>query len=468
MSNAAVQVISKETIKPTNPTPYQLRNYNMSLLDQYSSLVYVPIILFYPAASDANSTGSKHRDDLHLLKRSLSETLVHFYPMAGRMKDNMTVDCNDEGIDFFEVRIKGKMCDFMMKSDVHLSLLLPSEVASMNFVKEAQVIVQVNMFDCGGTAICFCISNKIADACTIITFIRNLAGTTNKARRGSSTAAPTTNQKLLPSFDSASLFPPSEQLKTQVSYPTQDSTSVDKLVSKRFVFDAAKITSAREKLQSLMHDKYKCHRPTRVEVVSALIWKSAVKSAPPGSISTVTHAMNFRKKMDPPLQDASFGNLCVVVTAVLPATTATTTNPATKTVSSTSNEEQVALDELSDFVALLRREIDKVKGDKGCMEKIIQNFIYGHDASVGQDSDVEDKVIALFMTSWCKFGFYEADFGWGTPIWVTTVPLIEPKYKNMVFMNDTKCGQGIEVWVNFLEDDMTKFEHHLSEILQLF
>ncbi|MCL7037049.1 hypothetical protein MKW94_019418 [Papaver nudicaule] len=330
----------------------------------------------------------------------------------------------------------------------------------MNFVREAQVIVQVNMFDCGGTAICLCVSHKIADACTISTFIRNWAATTNSARcRGANIALPTTNQNIFPSFDSASLFPPSEQLVFPsgtppiLPYPTNDSIG-DKVVTKRFVFDAVKITSVREKLQVLMPDNYKYRRPTRIEVVSALIWKSVMKSAPAGSSSRVNHAVNFRRKMDPPLQDVSFGNLCVVITAVLAATTAATTT--NKAVGS----------ELSEFVAQLRGEIDKVKGDKGCMEKIALNFFNGYDASNSVNGNVQDEAIALWMVSWCNFGLYDADFGWGKPIWVTTDPFIEQN-KNIVYMNDTKCGEGIEVWVKFLEDDMAKFELNLSEILDL-
>ncbi|KAI3858475.1 hypothetical protein MKW92_015569 [Papaver armeniacum] len=436
MSSAAVEVISKEIIKPATPTPYQLRNFNISLFDQYMPPNYTPVILFYTA----DSTGaSKFHDDLGLLKSSLSETLVHFYPMAGRLKDNMVVDCNDRGIDFYEVKIKDKMCDFMMKPDEFpLSLLLPSEVVSVNFVKEAQVIVQVNMFDCGGTAISLCVSHKIADACTMSAFIRNWAGNTYSARCG---GAPIGNQNLLPSFEAASLFPPSEQLVCPPEVPPTplpDSRG-DKSVSKRFVFDAAKITSVREKLQ--MHDNYKCSgRPTRVDIVTALVWKAAIKSAL--SVSTVNHVVSFRKKIDPPLPDASVGNLCVVVTTVVsPGATTTSTN----------GEVEVQLAEL---VAELRGEKYKVKGDKGCIEKLFLSFVGGDNA--------------LWMASWSKFGFYDADFGWGKPVWVTTdLSVVEPD-QNLICMIDTKCGQGIEVSAKFLENDMAKFELHLSEILKLF
>ncbi|RZC72217.1 hypothetical protein C5167_035388 [Papaver somniferum] len=454
MSSAAVEMISKEIIKPTTPTPYQLRNFNISLFDQYMPPNYTTVILFYPASIAADSTGSELHDDLGLLKRSLSETLVHFYPMAGRLKDNMVVECNDQGVDFYEVKIKAKMCDFMVKPDEFpLNLLLPYEVVSKNFVKEAQVIVQVNMFDCGGTAISLCVSHKIADACTMSTFIRNWAGNTYSARCG---GAPTTNQNSFPSFDSASLFPPSEQLvfpsevpPTLVSHPTDDSRR-EKSVSKRFVFDAVKINSVREKLPVLMHDNYKSSsRPTRVDVVTALVWKAAMKSAPSDDVlPTVNHVVSFRKKIDPPLPDVSFGNLCAVVaTAVSPGATVTSRNDGVEV-------QEVLEDQLAELVAQLRGEKYKVKGDKGCIEKIFLSFVGGDNA--------------LWMASWSKFGFYDADFGWGRPVWVTTdLSIVEPN-QNLICMMDTKCGEGIEVSAKFLENDMAKFELHLSKILELF
>ncbi|RZC72815.1 hypothetical protein C5167_048296, partial [Papaver somniferum] len=403
LSSAAVEVISKEIIKPATPTPHGFRKFNLSLLDQYCPPVYIPIILFYPVVAVANSTpGSKHHDDIDLLKKSLSETLVHFYPMAGRMKDNIVIDCNDEGIGFSVVKIKGKMCDFMMQPDESLNLLLPSEVISMKFVKEAQVIVQVNMFDCGGTVICLCTSHKIADLCTMSTFIRNWASTTNAARYGGAIVASTTNQNLLPSFDSTSLFPPREQLVSPsgippipVKNPTDDIRG-NKIVSKKFVFDAVKITSVRDKLEVLMHDNYKCYRPTRVEVVAALIWKAAIISTPTGSLSTVNFVVNYRKRMDPPLLDVSFGNLTGTVAVALPATNKTS----------------------------IEVEVQE--------EPIAKNI-----------TGVENEGLALLMTSWCRFGLYDADFGWGKPTWVTTDPFIEPN-KNIIVMNDMKCGEGIE------------------------
>ncbi|KAI3842627.1 hypothetical protein MKX03_027291 [Papaver bracteatum] len=452
------ELISKHIIKPSTPTPCHLKNYSLSLIDQYVPPIFVPIILFYPAAA-VNGTGSMQPDDdLDLLKLSLSETLVHFYPMAGRLKDNITVDCNDEGIEFLEVKIKGKMCDFLMEPDEQLNRLLPSEVVSMNFVRDAQVIVQVNIFECGATAVSLCISHKIADISSIATFLRSWVHTSTVARG----AAGNTNQKLHPTFESADLFPPSKQLVSLSGlppmlpdlYPSGESKSDNKIVSKRFVFDSVIINSLCGKLLSLINDKFS--RPTRVEIVSALIWKSVMKSEKAGSLSVVNHAANLRKRLDPPLQDVSFGNLVTSTEAVI-AVAASTKTTLQKTTSSSTNKtnqlQQTVLHEFYEFICQLRDVISKIRGDSSCILHRTRG-----------DHKIEDAEKVLWMTSWCNLGLYEIDFGWGKPIWVTTDANLFAQKNNFV-MNDTICGEGIEVWVNLVEDDMAKFQDNLAELL---
>ncbi|GLT69016.1 hypothetical protein SLA2020_412020 [Shorea laevis] len=94
-----VEIISEECIKPSSPTPANLRTHKLSLLDQTIPPIYTPMILYYPM----NQRISHPIVDIvsqrsHLLKQSLSETLTRFYPFAGKIKDNLSVDCNDEGV----------------------------------------------------------------------------------------------------------------------------------------------------------------------------------------------------------------------------------------------------------------------------------------------------------------------------------------------------------------------------------
>lgn len=43
-----VQIISKQNVKPSSPTPSPLRNFKLFLLDQLATAPYAPILLFYP------------------------------------------------------------------------------------------------------------------------------------------------------------------------------------------------------------------------------------------------------------------------------------------------------------------------------------------------------------------------------------------------------------------------------------
>ncbi|PQP92083.1 vinorine synthase-like [Prunus yedoensis var. nudiflora] len=97
-----VEVISKELIKPSSPTPDHLRHYKFSFLDQIAPQVYNPLLLFYEhnAKTQPNITEISNH-----LKNSLCEVLNLFYPLAGRIKNNQFIHCNDEGIPFVEARV---------------------------------------------------------------------------------------------------------------------------------------------------------------------------------------------------------------------------------------------------------------------------------------------------------------------------------------------------------------------------
>ncbi|WRX18884.1 hypothetical protein QQP08_011371, partial [Theobroma cacao] len=40
-----IQIVSKETIKPSIPRPHHLRNLKVSFLDQLAHPIYIPIVL---------------------------------------------------------------------------------------------------------------------------------------------------------------------------------------------------------------------------------------------------------------------------------------------------------------------------------------------------------------------------------------------------------------------------------------
>ncbi|KAF3659381.1 putative salutaridinol 7-O-acetyltransferase-like [Capsicum annuum] len=62
-----------------------------------------------------------------------------------------------------------------------------------------------------------------------------------------------------------------------------------------------------------------------------------------------------------------------------------------------------------------------------------------------------------FVKSGRRFPWYEADFGWGKPFWVSSVSF---DIAEIVCLMDTKNSDGIEVWVSLKENVMAEFEKH--------
>lgn len=146
MIRMEVEIVSKEHIKPSFPTPSHLRIYKLSLLDQLIPAPYAPIILFYPN-NDHSTNLNNIPNRLELLKKSLSETLTQFYPLAGKIKDDLYIECNDEGAYFVEAQVNGCLSECLTQPDLLLiQKFLPCELiskqssAGTNCVSNIQVI----------------------------------------------------------------------------------------------------------------------------------------------------------------------------------------------------------------------------------------------------------------------------------------------------------------------------------------
>lgn len=102
------------------------------------------------------------------LKKSISEALTSFYPLAGRIKDNVFIQCNDEGVIYVEARVNTLISTFLDQPDFDiLKSCLPIEIGSPEAAPG-----MLHFFECGGLAIGVCVSHKLADVPTLGTFIK--------------------------------------------------------------------------------------------------------------------------------------------------------------------------------------------------------------------------------------------------------------------------------------------------------
>ncbi|CAK9174044.1 unnamed protein product [Ilex paraguariensis] len=182
-------------------------------------------------------------------------------------------------------------------------------------------------------------------------------------------------------------------------------------------------------------------QPTRVEVVTAMIWKALISAARAkhGRLrdSLLVQIVNMRGKTIPPLPEISLGNFFLAAVA-----------------RSSADENKM---ELHDLVSLVRdgtrdaiAKFAKLPVLNGNEVRLMLENLRTECLGGLYNSEVDVRV----FSSWCRFPLYEADFGWGKPDWVslTSCPA------EIVFLMDTKCGEGIEAWVNLNEQDMLHFQ----------
>nr|XP_043631542.1 stemmadenine O-acetyltransferase-like [Erigeron canadensis] len=424
--NMDIEIISQESIKPSSPTPPNLKTFELSLLDQLIISPYVPIILYYP--NNNGDTIFQAIERSIALKKSLSKTLTQFYPLAGRVKDNLSIDCDDVGANFVLALVHRRLDEFLRNPDHGLiNRFLPFEPSfDESSAGEARVTnVQMNIFECGGIVIGLCISHKILDGAALHTFLKGWSNMASGAK-----------EVVYPNLTAPSLFPAKSSWLRDISMViSQSLLKQGKCVTKRFLFGSDAIAKLKTKAAT-----NGVQNPTRVEAVSALIWKCAMAASKEAcglqNTSRLTHFVNLRKKLGPTLSKHSICNLIWIANAVCPDSHETTLDGLANKVRESISKIDVEF-------------VNKAQGDEGyiAIMKSLQEM--GQVASKGPIDNYS-------FTSWCNMGFYEIDFGWGKPSWVTgLVGDGVPVFMNLVSLMDAKSGDGgIEAWLNLDEIDM--------------
>ncbi|XP_038699620.1 stemmadenine O-acetyltransferase-like [Tripterygium wilfordii] len=298
--------------------------------------------------------------------------------------------------------------------------------------KAVQIGIKANIFTCGGIAFGVSFNHKFVDGTTISSFFKAWAATT---------ARENIDKEVCPHSVAASLFPPDELFSAQMPFFDEITPKVEpkRRKMRRFVFDATAISSLKAKARS-----ENVPNPSRVEAVTGLVWKclisvSSIISATQNPNSFV-HLINLRPRLNPPLPEFSIGNILW------------------RAVANYDPMKEITKELLPSLVKLLRRSIEEVnsdylqdlQGEKG-FKKICNLLEEGREIF-----SKSGKTFAA--SSLGKMGFYEADFGWGRPVWMTIGPIIQEAQVNAIYIMGSRCVDGIEVLI-MLED-------HEMEILE--
>ncbi|KAJ6876104.1 acetyl-CoA-benzylalcohol acetyltransferase [Populus alba x Populus x berolinensis] len=155
--------------------------------------------------------------------------------------------------------------------------------------------------------------------------------------------------------------------------------------------------------------------------------------------SLLSHTFNMRGKIAMPTPDNSCGNFINVALSHFTA----------------DDETKV---QLHDFVDRVYNGIKNMVSDCARVSSDDELFVMAEKIRIETIKAFTRSEMDLYMfNSWCRMPVYQTDFGWGKPGWVSGlyVPGVE-----MVFLVDTKDGDGIEAWVSLEEDTMLLFQEN--------
>ncbi|KAJ0751865.1 putative vinorine synthase [Helianthus annuus] len=425
-------------VKPFTPTSSTLRKYTISFFDDIQPNMNVPLILYY-------STPYKEQNDVQTnifnhLEISLSKTLVEFYPLAGRyMGHGSFIDCSDQGALYIQAKAKFQLSEFLdLASELKLGMLhdfLPCEPGKPSEVDDPLLSVKLTTFECGGVAIGMCISHKFADMATFCTFVDNWATKSRKIGKDESNS-----KKYSPLFSSTHYLPTLNLLNDEVvvdSYEVMNNCAL-----RVFSFKGSTITKLREKIMSKDNINIVTHRPSKVQLIVALLWEALVdmdKANGKSKASFVMQAVNLRDKIVPMAPDNFCGNFITYANVRIEL----------------SESDKIDLQVL---VKLLHDSTNKIRSNyaKALTHVVEKDYDVLSRPILEMCQSITDPDVTCYaFSSWCKFSFYTADFGWGKPVWRSTTRVGFP---NRVVMMDDEEGDGVDAWVQLDRKQMCELE----------
>ncbi|KAG5069717.1 hypothetical protein JHK85_002094 [Glycine max] len=159
--------------------------------------------------------------------------------------------------------------------------------------------------------------------------------------------------------------------------------------------------------------------PSRVEALTTFIWTRFISSTQVAVAASdqrsrfyvVAHTVNLRSRMDLPLPALAFGNYYRAVKAY-------------------------------ELVEKLREEIRKIDRDYILKLQEGSEYLDSLREDLRRFENIKGEVVPFTFTALCRFPVYDADFGWGKPIWACPPACVEEKMQ----VAPTLAGLTLSTW----------------------
>ncbi|KAL4333642.1 hypothetical protein GQ457_07G037880 [Hibiscus cannabinus] len=387
-----IAIRESSIVYPAEETPeHRLWSSNLELL---MTLHHVPTVYFF------RPNGSSDFFDTRVLKEALSKVLVPFYPMAGRLgrdgNGRIEIVCNGEGTLFIEAETDCVINDLIGDTTSHspdLWQLVPQVDYSADISSYPLVLTQVTRFKCGGVGLGIGLQHTLADGTASIHFINSWA---EMARGLSLSVQPYIDRSLLrarvpptPTFHHVEYEPPLSMNIVEESQSEPETTvSVFKLTRDQLNTLKAKANKNRD---GGVYSTYNS--------LAAHIWRCINKArCLPDDQATKLHIpIDGRSRLRPPFPPGYLGN--VVFTSATIAL-----------------HGEIQLESFSDTAKRIKDILNRMDGEYlrsaiDYMEKVpnVKAPVIGEKGFQCPN---------LSINSWMWLPLYDADFGWGRPIWL--------------------------------------------------
>nr|WGU11332.1 hydroxycinnamoyltransferase 2 [Crinum x powellii] len=423
-----VEILESSFVVPSEPTPSG--PIWLSNLDLLVARSHTPTVYFYRRPDGVDTVSFFAVDPL---KSALARSLVQFYPLAGRLgadpAGRVEIRCTGEGVLFVVGRSEMNVDDFgdFEPSDEMRRLLVPSAESD----DPPLVMFQVTFFKCGGVCLGTAIHHTAADGLAALHFIN----TWSDFARGITTIStpPCLDHTLL-----RARSPPSVPFDHPEYSPKQPATMKPQ-------FTSTHLKLSKNQIKHLKSNPNNPNKPlSTFKAVVAHTWRSAciARSLAPDEQTRLLMTADARTRMQPPLPPGFLGNAIFRTSAV-----ATAGDISSKTIEFGADKITEATRKLDDaFVRSLIDYLETVDEVKGLQK--------GKWVMPRGD---------MWVISWLGLPIYEADFGWGRPIFMGRACL---QFSGLVYvMGDPNEIGGIVLAVALEPENMEEFKRVFYEDL---
>ncbi|KAK7345262.1 hypothetical protein VNO77_15860 [Canavalia gladiata] len=424
-----------ELVAPAKATPHEVKLLS-DIDDQEGLRFQIPVIQFY--RHDPSNAG---KDPVEVIRKALAETLVFYYPFAGRLREGpnrkLMVECTGEGVLFIEADADVTLKQFgdpLQPPFPCLEELLYNVPGSGEILNTPLLLIQVTRLKCGGFIFALPLNHPMSDAVGLVQFMSGLGEIARGMHQPS--IQPVWCRELLNARDPPKITCTHREYE-QVPDAKGTIIPLDDMAHRSFFIGPTELGAIRRLIPPHLR------RCSNFEILTACIWRCRTMALQPDSDENVRviFPVNVRAKFDPPLPSGYYGNAVASPVAVTTA-------------------RKLCENPLGYALELVR----KTKAD--VTEEYMRSVA---DLMVLKGRPHFTVVRTYFVSDVTSIGFREVNFGWGKAVYggpakggVGAIPGVSSFF---IPFKNAKGEEGLVIPFCLPSEAMDRFVKELDTIL---